>query len=71
MSVEFYSESPGKFDSRTLHRKTLNRWTGRIKLLEGGEVARYPVRRPGAPRPSHVPVSALLLFDTSILYPDL
>ena len=29
MSVEFYRESPGKFDSRTLNRKTLNRWTGR------------------------------------------
>ena len=30
MSVEFYRESPGKFDSRTLSRKSLNRWTGRI-----------------------------------------
>ena len=29
MSVEFYRESPGKFDSRTLNRKTLDRWTGR------------------------------------------
>ena len=29
MSVEFDRESPGKFDSRTLDRKTLNRWTGR------------------------------------------
>ena len=29
MSVKFYRESPGKFDSRTLSRKTLNRWTGR------------------------------------------
>ena len=29
MSVEFYRGSPGKFDSRTLNRKTLNRWTGR------------------------------------------
>ena len=28
MSVEFYRESPGKFESRTLSRKTLNRWTG-------------------------------------------
>ena len=25
MSVEFYRESPGKFDSGTLNRKTLNR----------------------------------------------
>ena len=24
MSVEFYSESPGKFDSRTLSRETLS-----------------------------------------------
>ena len=29
MSVETYRESPRKFDSRTLNRKTLNRWTGR------------------------------------------
>ena len=29
MSVEFSRESPGKFDSRTLSRETLSRWTGR------------------------------------------
>ena len=29
MSVEFYRESPGKFDSGTLSRETLGRWTGR------------------------------------------
>ena len=29
MSVEFHGESPAKFDSRTLSRETLNRWTGR------------------------------------------
>ena len=29
MSVEFYRGSPGKFDSRTLSRETLSRWTGR------------------------------------------
>ena len=28
MSIEFDRESPGKFDSRTLNRETLNRWTG-------------------------------------------
>ena len=33
MSVEFDRGSPGKFDSRTLNRKTLDRWTGR-KLRE-------------------------------------
>ena len=32
MSVEFDRGSPGKFDSRTLNRKTLSRWTGRITL---------------------------------------
>ena len=32
MSVESYRESPRKFDSRTLSRKTLNRWTGRMRL---------------------------------------
>ena len=29
MSVEFDRGSPGKFDSRTLNRETLDRWTGR------------------------------------------
>ena len=33
MSVEFYRGSPGKFDSRTLSRETLSRWTGRIVSL--------------------------------------
>ena len=28
MSIEFYRGSPGKFDSRTLSRETLSRWTG-------------------------------------------
>ena len=32
MSVEFYRESPEKFDSRTLNRNTLSRWTGRTLL---------------------------------------
>ena len=32
MSVEFDRESPGKFDSRTLSRETLSRWTGRMVL---------------------------------------
>ena len=30
MSIEFYRESPGKSDSRTLSRETLSRQTGRI-----------------------------------------
>ena len=29
MSVEFDRESPGKFDSRTLNRTNISRWTGR------------------------------------------
>ena len=29
MPVEVDSRFPGKFDSRTLSRETLNRWTGR------------------------------------------
>ena len=33
MSVEFYRESPGKFDSRTLSRETLSRWTGRTIII--------------------------------------
>ena len=32
MSVEFCRESAGKFDSRTLDRKTLDRWTGHTRL---------------------------------------
>ena len=33
MSVESYRESPGKFDSRTLSRETLSRWTGRRAVI--------------------------------------
>ena len=33
MSVEYYRESPGKFDPRTLNRDTLRRWTGRTPVL--------------------------------------
>ena len=29
MSVDFYRESPVKFDSSTLSRETLSRWAGR------------------------------------------
>ena len=42
MSVEFYRESPGSFDSRTLNRTTLSRWTGHI-TGRGAEAA--PGRR--------------------------
>ena len=35
MSVEFDRGSPGKFDSRTLNRNTLNRWTGRTGIFQG------------------------------------
>ena len=38
MSVELDRESPGKFDSRTLSRKTLNRWTGRNQWIPGWSV---------------------------------
>ena len=34
MSVNFDRGSPGKFDSRTLNRKTINRWTGRTCLTQ-------------------------------------
>ena len=33
MSVEFHRGSPGKFDSMTLSRETLSRWTGRIEAF--------------------------------------
>ena len=45
MSVEFYRESPGKFDSRTLNRKTLNRWTGRNAAWLEKKTARTRSRR--------------------------
>ena len=32
MSIEFDRGSPGKFDSRTVNRKTLSRWTGRVYI---------------------------------------
>ena len=35
MSVNFDSGSPGKFDSRTLNREALNRWTGRRNGVDG------------------------------------
>ena len=40
MSVEFYRGSSGKFDSRTLSRETLSRWTGRTLAKRS-----CPVRR--------------------------
>ena len=40
MSVEFDRGSPGKFDSRTLDRETLNRWTGHCMRLKGAN--RWP-----------------------------
>ena len=44
MSIEFYRGSPGKFDSRTLSRETLSRWTGRIPGESLRGVARLPER---------------------------
>ena len=40
MSIESYRESPGKFDSRTLSRKTLSRRTGRSTYRPWGPAAR-------------------------------
>ena len=48
MSVEFHRGSPRKFDSRTLNRKTLNRWTGRTsegsrkEITSGSQVVVFP-----------------------------
>ena len=43
MSVEFDRVSPGKFDPRTLNRKTLDRWTGRsLELVSADRL--YDVR---------------------------
>ena len=41
MSVDFHRESPGKFDSRTLNRKTLSRWTGRITCSTAYHLLHY------------------------------
>ena len=49
MSVEFYRESPGKFDSRTLNRKTLNKWPGRKCLGWGSGVPTPSVSFGGHP----------------------
>ncbi len=46
MPVEFDGGSPGKFDSRTLNRKTLSRWTGRTQ-------AQHPDSRAGLPQLEH------------------
>ena len=43
MSVEFYRESPRKFDSRTLDRKTLNRWT--VRIMSSHVTSRYALGR--------------------------
>ena len=40
MSVNFDRGSPGKFDSRTLNRKTLNRWAYSSKTLRRSCVAK-------------------------------
>ena len=46
MSVEFYRESPGKFDSRTLNSKTLSRWTGRKMRRDApSEHSRDPISK--------------------------
>ena len=39
MSVEFYRESTGKFDSRPLSRETLSRWTGRMIYIMLASIA--------------------------------
>ena len=59
MSVELFRASPGKFDSRTLSRETLSRWTGRTiisntniefqkrKTLTSTPLARYVLDNQG------------------------
>ena len=54
MYVEFYRESPGKFGSRTLSRKTFARWTGRtspaLRVAASADAPfrqlRFPLRGP-------------------------
>ena len=43
LNLWFYRESPGKFDSRTLSRETLNRWIGRSSSARapGVQVAQH------------------------------
>ena len=65
MSVEFYRGSPGKFDSRTLSRTTLNRWTGRT--LTTPPEPDPPVGAPGSSRdPKRACRSALLLVEPEL-----
>ena len=74
MSVEFYRESPGKFDSRTLSRKTL-RWTGRspsVACAVGPRSAACMHRREntmGLPRPVPETISNVsCTYKTYITY---
>ena len=53
MSVEFYRGSPGKFDSRTLSRETLSRWTGRTtRWCRGFDFGIILILRGGIPGPT-------------------
>ena len=49
MSVEFDRGSPRKCDSRTLNRRTLDRWTGR-NVKVGGQDYNLAFAPPKAPR---------------------
>ena len=55
MSVEFYREPPGKFDSRTLSRKTLNRWTGRVHT-------RTPAQKEFYKLPEYFPLKGISMY---------
>ena len=62
MPVDFDRGSPAKFDSRTLNRKTLSRWTGRITQASNGttqqkskEIHGKSYGKPKIPAPRRLP----------------
>ena len=66
MSVEFYRESPRKFDSRTLNRKTLNRWTGCKSLTIVGSP---PASSSYGPDPSLAMIYTIIIqYDMLLVY---
>ena len=63
-TVWFYRESPGKFDLRTLSRKTLSRWTGRKRIRNERSWSTTVQMEPITHRRAHAPTSRYPWQDT-------
>ena len=66
MSVESYRESPGKFDSRTLSRETLSRWTGRMNIA--AQMAFQSFDKLGEPEKIRRALSLIVLRRNLLLF---